>query len=303
MDRDSRVRLAAFAWLRQQTALHGDVLPWHLLLAGFQFEGKRVPLVSQQGIFKPAALPELPLSIRTSHDGPYDDSFTTDGLVQYRYRGTDPQHRENVGLRRLMEGRRPLVYLHGVVPGKYLASWPAYVVGDDAARLTFTVQVDEADTVAVALPEADATASSPADEARRLYVTSTVRRRLHQHAFRERVLAAYRAQCSMCHLRHEELLDAAHIIPDSEERGEPRIVNGLALCKIHHAAFDRHILGVRPDYRIEVRKDILDEIDGPMLRYGLQEMNNRAIALPRRTDWRPNRELLEVRYLAFRDAC
>jgi len=301
MDRDTHVRLAAFGWLRQQTELHGDVLPWSLLLRGFQFDGRRVPLVSQQGIFKPAVLPRIPLSIRTSHEGPYDDSFTADDLVLYRYRGTDPHHRENVGLRQAMENRRPLVYFHGVVPGKYLAVWPAYIVADDPARLTFTVQVDEAETVAAGLPET-AHAASPRDEARRLYATATVRRRLHQRAFRERVLAAYREQCAMCRLRHHELLDAAHIIADSEDRGEPRIGNGLALCKIHHAAFDRHILGVRPDYRVEVRRDILTEIDGPMLRYGLQELNGQQILTPQRAAWRPDRELLAARYETFRTA-
>ena len=65
-DRDTQVRLAAFAWLRREVDLRGDVLPWSLLLAGFTFEGQRVPLVSQQGIFKPAVLPELPLSIRSA---------------------------------------------------------------------------------------------------------------------------------------------------------------------------------------------------------------------------------------------
>jgi len=79
--------MAAFAWLREQVALHGDVLPWGLLLAGFERGGLRVPLLSQQGIFKPAAC-SLPLSIRTSAESPYDDHFAGDRLA-YRYRGED----------------------------------------------------------------------------------------------------------------------------------------------------------------------------------------------------------------------
>jgi hypothetical protein len=59
------------------------------------------------------------------------------------------------------------------------------------------------------------------------------------------VLRAYRDCCAVCRLRHEELLDAAHILPDGHPRGEPVVRNGLALCKLHHAAFDRHILGIR----------------------------------------------------------
>lgn len=47
---------------------------------------------------------------------------------------------------------------------------------------------------------------------------------------------------------------AAHIIPDREEGGEPPVTNGLALCKLHHTAFDAFFLSIRPDReRLEVR--------------------------------------------------
>ena len=83
--------------------------------------------------------------------------------------------------------------------------------------------------------------------AERRYSTAEVRQRLHQQGFRERVLGAYKDSCAMCRLKHRELLDAAHIIPDSEPDGHPVVSNGLALCKIHHAAFDARVMGVRPD--------------------------------------------------------
>ena len=85
----------------------------------------------------------------------------------------------------------------------------------------------------------------------------------------------------MCRLRHEELLDAAHIIPDADPEGEPVVSNGLALCKIHHAAFDRQFLGITPDYVIEVRKDILQETDGPMFQHGLKDMHNTPLWVPK----------------------
>lgn len=62
---DARIRSRAFEWLAAKIELHGDVLPWKLLIQGFDWRGKRVPLLSQQGIFKPAVL-QLPISIRTS---------------------------------------------------------------------------------------------------------------------------------------------------------------------------------------------------------------------------------------------
>lgn len=295
---DARVRSAAFDWLATQTEEYGDVVPRTVLAQGFRLDGDRVPLLGPQGIFKPRVM-DLPLSITTAPRGPYDDAFGRDGLLQYRYRGTDPGHRDNVGLRTAMEKNLPLAYFHGVVPGKYVAAWPVFIVGDDPAGLTFTVAVDDADHVGLEPAELATMEVRDSAEGRRRYVTSVVRRRLHQRAFRERVLEAYRSQCSFCRFRHEELLDAAHIIPDAGEGGEPVVPNGLALCKFHHAAFDQGFLGVRPDYVLEVRPDLLDETDGPTLVHSIQELHETRIHLPgRKTQW-PSRERLEVRYEEF----
>ena len=49
--------------------------------------------------------------------------------------------------------------------------------------------------------------------------------------------------------------------------------NGISLCKIHYASYDNFILGISPDYEINVCDDVLNEIDGPMLKYGIQSLN------------------------------
>ena len=116
------------------------------------------------------------------------------------------------------------------------------------------------------------------------------------------MLHAYQGRCAICRLKHTELLEAAHIVPDNDPRGEPIVPNGLALCALHHTAFDRHIFGIRPDLVVEVRKDILAETDGPMLRHGLQEIAGLQIVAPRATAHRPRQDLLEIRYAAFRKA-
>jgi len=103
-------------------------------------------------------------------------------------------------------------------------------------------------------------------------------------------------------LRHEELLDAAHIVPDSDPDGEPVVRNGLSLCTLHHTAFDRQFLGLRPDYVIEVRPDILKEHDGPTLVHAIQALDGSRIVLPGTASLRPDRELLEMRYARFREA-
>ena len=297
--RDTRVRLAAFKWLDEQTSIHGEVLPWSLLIRGFDVDGQRVPLVSMQGIFKPRVIPEIPLSIRTSIEGPYHDEVGYDELLRYAYRGTDPGHRDNVGLRAAMQLQVPLVYFYGLVEGRYLAIWPVYIVDDGPDTLMFTVAVDQAPAAAVFT---DTLTDAAHADLRRRYATRETRQRLHQNSFRERVLQAYREQCALCRLRHPELLEAAHIIPDTEPGGDPVVPNGISLCRLHHGAFDRFLIGIRPDYTVEVRRSILEETDGPMLRHGLQGVHKQKIWTPRSTERKPDRELLERRFERFLEA-
>lgn len=286
--------MAAFRWLTEQSMALGDVFPRSLLEKGFLFEGTQIPFVSPQGIFKPKML-SLPLSITTVFGGPYKDSFTKDGLLLYKYRGTDPKHRDNVGLRELMRMNRPLIYFHGIKEGQYLAVWPVYIVGDNPGTLSFKVAVDDMQSM-----DAPQDFDSKESEIKRAYLTASVRIRLHQRSFRERVLDAYRSTCAFCRLRHRELLDAAHIVPDSDPAGDPKITNGIALCKIHHAAFDALMLGITPDYRILVRNDILDEEDGPMLQYGLKGLHNGKLILPvAKIHW-PDQHFLAQRFETFK---
>jgi len=292
---DAAVRNAAFEWLTQRVDFHGDVLPYEELRQGFGFRGERVPLLGPQGIFKPRVL-DLPLTITTAPKGPYADSFGSDGLLRYKYRGTDPLHPDNRGLRRAMAGRVPLIYLHGIAKGRYVPAWPVFIVGDAPDVHTFTVAVD--DQAHLRLATADRV-SDEAETSRRRYITTTVRQRIHQRAFRERVLDAYRSICAVCRLRHRELLEAAHITPDSDPEGEPVVTNGVSLCKMHHAAFDRQILGIRPDHVVEIRHDILEEIDGPMLLHGLQEMHGVRLKLPSSARLRPDPDRLAARYELF----
>lgn len=278
----------------------GDRLPFAVLSRGFEFRGQRVPLLGPQGIFKPAIL-QLPISITTSpqvpgRGRPYDDGFLPDGTLRYRYRGTDPAHPDNARLRTAMSRHTPLVYFHGVEKGVYLAAWPVYVIGDDSSSLAFHIDLDARD-----LPVQ--ISDSPAErELRRRYVEVTTVRRVHQEEFRRRVLRAYRESCALCRLRHRELLDAAHIVPDSDPTGEPEVSNALALCKLHHAAFDQQLIGVRPDLIVEVRADVLEERDGPMLLHGLQEMHGLQLIVPRTASQRPSPERLQARYEIFRQS-
>lgn len=296
-DADRSIRLAVFEWLTSERAERGEALPRNLLTS-FGLAGRSIPLLGPSGIWKPAAC-ELPLSVATVASGPYGDRFDSDlGTLRYAYRGTDPMHRDNVGLRRAMVERVPLAYFHAVEPGQYVAAYPVFVVGDDPASLFFTMQVDD---LGAALGKGFIAGERVGEdpEPRRAYVTAAVRRRVHQELFRQRVIRAYESRCALCRLRHRELLDAAHIIPDRDPEGDPNVTNGIALCKLHHAAFDALFFAVRPDHVIEVRSSILQETDGPMLVVGLQGIHGQVIHLPRRAVDYPDVDRLERRYAEF----
>ena len=116
------------------------------------------------------------------------------------------------------------------------------------------------------------------------------------------MLAAYQSTCAVCRLRHPELLDAAHIIADKDDWGDPEVPNGMALCKIHHTAYDKNFLGVTPDYEVRVNARLLDEVDGPMLLHGLQEMHGTRIFEPKRAADKPAKDRLDVRFREFENA-
>jgi putative restriction endonuclease len=298
---DHQIRMAAFDWLDKQNKILGDVLPRSVLSEGFDYFGHSIRLVGPQGIWKPAIM-ELPLSITTVVGGPYEDSLSGDGLLAYKYRGTDPDHRDNVGLREVMRRQIPLIYFLGIEKGKYIAEWPVYIVYDHPGKLEFSISIEDKNFDVTGNMRNNQTLINEAGASYlRGYSTTQAVVRLHQRAFRARVLLAYREQCAFCRLRHQQLLDAAHIIPDREQGGEPIIPNGLSLCKIHHAVFDSYFVTVTPEFKIVVREDILRESDGPMLQYGIQQMHEQKIILPDNKKHWPDRERLEERFKRFRE--
>jgi putative restriction endonuclease len=298
-DFDDRLRSAALAFLRVVRLRTGGPVRFEDV-AGFEFEGQRISLLDRQrGIRKPRML-DAALSFRTVYAArpdqrPYDDEPGPDGYLRYKWRGTDPAHHENVALRRACERQVPLIWFWGIDVGRYLPIFPVWLVGEEPAQHQFVVALDAEQVSGWTMTGAGA------PELRRAYAERVVRERLHQPMFRERVLVAYDHRCALCRLRHSELLDAAHIRDDAAG-GEPVVTNGIAMCKIHHAAFDTMIMAVRPDYRIETRRDVLAEDDGPTLRYALQGLHGTKIELPRQRAARPDGDLLEERYEVFRAA-
>jgi putative restriction endonuclease len=296
---DAVLRREAQRWLTVRTN-DGQVPISSSDLLDFEVDGQPFRLMdAQRGIRKPRELSSA-LSIRTVYtvegkERPYADDVGPDGLLRYKWRGDDPDHAENRALRAAMNKQAPLIWFFGVAPGVYKPIYPVYLLWEEQELHQFVIDPDVARGLV--------SQGSKITEQVRRYIVRQTKQRLHQPVFRATVLRAYETRCAVCALAHAELLDAAHIVPDSDEAGIASVRNGLALCKIHHAAYDSSVLGIRPDLVVEIRADLLEEIDGPMLEHGLKGRHGQPLmALPKIRAERPNVDLLEERYARFRAA-
>jgi putative restriction endonuclease len=294
---EEQLRAAAMTWLAVRTHDGLDALTTEEI-GEFTFRGERFPLMDpQRGIRKPAVLSSA-LSIRTvwRSEGaarPYDDDVGADGLIRYKWRGDDPSHAENRALRAAMHADVPLIWFWGVGVAIYKPIYPIYLVAEESSLQQFVVATDGLQHLA---PQ-----QGPMEEVLRRYIRSETVRRLHQPVFRSMVMRAYGGRCAVCSLGHSALLDAAHIVEDRHELGAAAVRNGLSLCKIHHAAYDAGILGVTPELVIEIRGDVLDETDGPLLEHGLKRLHHQPLrVVPTNKRERPDGGLLAIRFERFR---
>ena len=300
-ERDMAMRLAAAEHLRRIAV--ADVISSAQLADGFFFEGERVPLINpQRGIFKPRLMDYL-LSVRTVYPRTgarvwYDDQRIVheqvargNELIDYAFMGTNPDAADNRWLRQAHQDHVPIIYFLGVAPGRYTAIWPAFIADWSAADLMARLAFGSSKPIGIP------------DTAERRYASRLVQHRLHQARFREAVLAAYNGRCAITNLPEPRLLDAAHIVSDTdEELGQPVVPNGLPLSKIHHAAFDANLIGIDADFTIHVSEALLSMNDGPMFEHGIKGLNGGQIHLPSRQRDYPNRERLAQRFDDFRHA-
>jgi len=227
---------------------------------------------------------------------PYEDEIDVEGRrIVYHYRTGSIDQPDNRALRAAAETGVPLIYFHGIAPGQYVIVAPVFVTVDSPGERMVLLEVG--------LPVAD---TSPiglvSSEDVRAYALGDVKIRLHQQRFRLEVLRAYESKCTICSLRERSLVQAAHILGDTHPRGIAAVINGLALCAIHHLAYDRNVLGIDPGGVVHIASRLLKEVDGPMLREGLQGFHGAAILQPRRKNDRPDPERLGIRFGEFESA-
>ena len=270
-----------------QVPLHRD---W---LLNYTIDGERLPLIDAQGrgIRNPRDWTRT-LSITTTENGRYPDREVQPGVWQYPYcvnkRGDVDS--SNTKLFNASADGAPILYFYKPMPYTYLPVGTVVAVAHDDTSREFTI----------ALAEGRTTATHIDSYLEREWVTQVVERRLHQSRFRAIVMAAYRSQCAICALPEVSLLDAAHIRGDKDPNGQPVVENGLALCSIHHRAYDKRHIGIDEDLRLHVRNDILEVDDGPVLEHAIQLLPGRSLTvIPRDAKKRPDPYRLGLTFKEF----
>lgn len=299
-DRD--LRNAALFAVRRLWRRHGDAVPWGPISDGFRHGVERIPFLSPfEGVFKPRQLSRGALSVRSTIASRYDDERVADDRAWYDY---SPLPGRNDWLRACMEDRLPLLYFLQVKPKpgvEYLVFAPVEVIADDADRERFLLDLNPSELY----EGREVLDVEPVPERlnrvfERRYGVSEVRTRLFQAHFRREVLGAYDRRCSVCALKESPLLDGAHLVPDREELGAPRVRNGLSLCALHHRAFDRDLLGITPDLTVHVFRERLEAPEEEPTRV-VTRFDGQELRVPDREEARPDPELVAHRWEAARE--
>lgn len=262
-------------------------------LRTYQFGGVRVPLIDPggRGIRNPNKW-DCTLSITTTEKGKYADRALAPGVWSYplavdKNGKLDPSNRKfkNAHMR-----QAPVIYFYKPVPNLYLVVGMVEVISyDEAARVS-----------TISLITDGIKASAVEQELERLYVRRVVDARLHQPRFREVVLSTYRDRCAVCELPDRSLLDAAHIRSDKDlANGQPVVQNGMALCAIHHRAYDAHVIGIDQEFRIHVHPRIMQINDGPTFEHGIKQLHRERLAVVPKGDKGPDPYRLDLTFKEF----
>ncbi|WP_172657662.1 HNH endonuclease [Demequina rhizosphaerae] len=262
-------------------------------LLNYSIDGERLPLIDPQGrgIRNPADWSRT-LSITTVENGRYPDREVQPGVWQYPF-CVNKHGAVDASNNKLFAAQRdgvPVLYFYKPMAYTYLpVGMVAAVARDDSAR-EFTI----------ALTEGRVHANEFASPIEREWAQAVVERRLHQPRFRAIVMSAYGSRCAICALPDAALLDAAHIRADKDPNGQPVVENGLALCSIHHRAYDHKHLGIDEDLRLHVRSDVLAITDGPVWEHALQRLPGQSLAVvPRSLRDRPDPYRLGLTFKEF----
>lgn len=261
----------------------------------FELDGNHFRIADRsKGIWNPKEL-NATLSILSTPDSSYPDIDLGGGLFAYAYRDGSKDG-DNLKLRKAFELQLPVIWHRGFKyksTTRYVPVFPVHIVEDDIENRRVIISLERE------LPNLDEVGNEA--EIERRYTLTTVKRRLHQREFRGRLLVAYQMRCAVCRMNYPKLLDGAHITADNDPDGIPSVDNGLALCKIHHAAYDAGLMGISPDYKVHISDELKEQTDsGPIILHGFHKLEGHSLAcLPKLEHEMPSRDRLEERFQQY----
>lgn len=289
---DLELRNAALFAVQRLWRRFGDGVPYRAIAEGFEHRGERLPFLSPfEGVFRPRQLEVGALSVRSTLGSRYDDERISDDQVWYDY---SPHDSRNRWLRESRDMGLDLLYFLQVKqkPGvEYLIFAPIHVMDNDPLRRRLLLDLSPS-TAYEGTPEI----LELHKVMERRYGASEVRTRLFQAHFRKQVLAAYRSRCAICALRERPMLDGAHLVPDREELGEPRVPNGLALCALHHRTLDRDLVGITLELKVHVFEDRLEHAAEAPTVAAITRFHGQRLLLPSDAELQPDRQLVALRW-------
>lgn len=127
-------------------------------------------------------------------------------------------------------------------------------------------------------------------------LTITHSRQKRDPNFRKKVYDAYNNKCAICGIGLE-LIEAAHIVPYSHEKGTDEIDNGIALCALHHAAYDRSLIYFDEELNILINESKMEYLEKVGLDSGIRKFEKLAfdkIQEPANHTLRPNIENIKI---------
>lgn len=194
------------------------------------------------------------------HDGPLSASpsiqISRDSLRAAQLRGFAPNAKGNGETAIAFRSDFAAAYVDHLVA--------LHDTGAVQAETTLLERISE-DPAAVADNEIAATIAP----ARRVDIVET-RRAVRDAQFRSRVLAAYGNRCAVCGVQLR-LLDAAHVLPVDQPGSTDGTNNGIALCTLHHRAYDRALITFDAGYAVLVNKKQIGELTSLSLAGGLHQ--------------------------------
>jgi putative restriction endonuclease len=301
MTEDFALIQAAFNRLKELELMYGDAIPSAAIRAGFESNGEKALFENQaKGIFKPRQMIAGALSIKTTmpRDGGtniYNDQLIDDGFYKYSLQTGDPHGGANKQLWQSFELKQPLIYFHAVAPAVYTALWPCFIdsIITDVKEPFLNLTVGHRPIGGIEYSTIDT------QDIESRYMVRESKVRLHQASFREAVLGAYNRRCAITGLQEERLIEAAHIIPDSEIGEKQFVYNGIALSKIHHKAYDSKLMGIDADYKIHISDKLLSTGPNDFLEQAFIRFDGENLNLPHDKAKQPNRDYLARNYERF----